>query len=98
MIRDPWLRALSILGCAIAGFYLVGLLWQVVQEFADIFPAVLPGVAGGVRPGATGRHARGRPLVEARRHRAHVPDAARPASARRRHPGAGAVAADRRGC
>ena len=36
MIRDPWLRALSILGCAIAGFYLVGLLWQVVQEFADI--------------------------------------------------------------
>src|SRR6266851_3632714 len=37
MIRDPWLRALSILGCAIAGFYLVGLLWQVVQEFADIF-------------------------------------------------------------
>lgn len=36
MIRDPWLRALSILGCAIAGFYLVGLLWQVVLEFADI--------------------------------------------------------------
>src|SRR6266850_799449 len=36
MLRDPWLRALSILGCAIAGFYLVSLLWGVVQEFADI--------------------------------------------------------------
>jgi predicted PurR-regulated permease PerM len=36
LIRDPWLRALSILGCAIAGFYLVGLFWGVVQEFADI--------------------------------------------------------------
>ena len=36
MIRDPWLRALSILGCAIAGFYLISLLWQVLQEFADI--------------------------------------------------------------
>src|SRR5882724_4796763 len=36
LIRDPWLRALSILGCAIAGFYLAGLLWQIVQEFADI--------------------------------------------------------------
>jgi predicted PurR-regulated permease PerM len=36
MLRDPWLRALAILGCAIAGFYLVGLLWQVIQEFADI--------------------------------------------------------------
>jgi predicted PurR-regulated permease PerM len=36
LIRDPWLRALSILGCAIAGVYLVGLLWQIVQEFADI--------------------------------------------------------------
>src|SRR5919205_2875266 len=36
LLRDPWLRALSILGCAIAGFYLIGLLWQVVQEFADI--------------------------------------------------------------
>jgi predicted PurR-regulated permease PerM len=36
LIRDPWLRALSILGCAIAGVYLIGLLWQVVQEFADI--------------------------------------------------------------
>jgi len=36
MIRDPWLRALSILGCAIVSFYLVGLLWQVVEEFADI--------------------------------------------------------------
>ncbi len=36
MLRDPWLRALAILGCAIAGFYLVGLLWQVVQDLADI--------------------------------------------------------------
>jgi len=36
MIRDPWLRALSVLGCAIAGIYLIGLLWQVVVEFADI--------------------------------------------------------------
>jgi predicted PurR-regulated permease PerM len=36
LIRDPWLRALSILGCAIAGFYLVGLLWSIVQEFEDI--------------------------------------------------------------
>ena len=35
-MRDPWLRALSILGCAIAGIYLVGLLWQVIQEFSDI--------------------------------------------------------------
>jgi predicted PurR-regulated permease PerM len=36
MLRDPWLRALAILGCAIAGFYLVSLLWQVVQNLADI--------------------------------------------------------------
>jgi predicted PurR-regulated permease PerM len=36
LIRDPWLRALSVLGCAIAGVYLVGLLAQIVQEFADI--------------------------------------------------------------
>jgi predicted PurR-regulated permease PerM len=36
MIRDPWLRALSVLGCAIAGIYLIGLLWQGVVEFADI--------------------------------------------------------------
>ena len=32
MIRDPWLRALSILGCAIAGFYLISLLLQVLQD------------------------------------------------------------------
>jgi len=36
MLRDPWLRALAILGCAIAAFYLIALLWQVVQAFADI--------------------------------------------------------------
>jgi predicted PurR-regulated permease PerM len=35
-IRDPWLRTLSVLACAIAGVYLIGLLWQVVVEFADI--------------------------------------------------------------
>jgi predicted PurR-regulated permease PerM len=36
MLRDPWLRALAILGCCIAGVYLISLLWQVVQQFADI--------------------------------------------------------------
>src|SRR5260370_8512523 len=36
MIRDPWLRALSVLGCAIAGLYRVSILWGLVQEFADI--------------------------------------------------------------
>lgn len=36
MIRDPWVRALAILACAIAGLYLVGVIWQVAQEFADI--------------------------------------------------------------
>src|SRR5919199_6556051 len=36
MLRDPWLRTLAILGCAIAGFYLVGLLWQVIETFADV--------------------------------------------------------------
>src|ERR1700682_4040528 len=36
MIRDPWLRALSVLGCAIAGLYLGSILWGLVQEFADI--------------------------------------------------------------
>ena len=36
MLRDPWLRALAVLGCAIAAFYLISLLWQVVQAFADI--------------------------------------------------------------
>ncbi len=36
MIRDPWLRALVIVMCAIAGIYLVGLVWQVLQQVADI--------------------------------------------------------------
>src|SRR5437879_6863668 len=36
LIRDPWLRAVSSLGCAIASVYLIGLLWQVVELFADI--------------------------------------------------------------
>jgi len=36
MIRDPWVRALAILACAIAGLYLIGVIWQVAQEFADI--------------------------------------------------------------
>src|ERR1700680_4246895 len=35
-IRDPWLRALSVLGCAIGGFFLVGLGGQSVQELSDI--------------------------------------------------------------
>jgi predicted PurR-regulated permease PerM len=36
MLRDPWLRTLAILGCAIASFYLIGLLWQAIEAFADI--------------------------------------------------------------
>jgi predicted PurR-regulated permease PerM len=36
LIRDPWLRALSILGCAIAGFYLASLLLGLLEQFADI--------------------------------------------------------------
>src|SRR5579859_2583904 len=36
MLRDPWLRALSVLACAIAGLYLGSILWGLVQEFADI--------------------------------------------------------------
>ena len=36
VLRDPWVRALLILLSAIAGIYLVSLIWQVVQEFADI--------------------------------------------------------------
>jgi predicted PurR-regulated permease PerM len=36
LLRDPWLRALAMLGCAIAAFYLVGLVWQVVEAFGDI--------------------------------------------------------------
>lgn len=36
ILRDPWVRALLMLLCAIASIYLVGLLWQVIQEFADI--------------------------------------------------------------
>src|SRR5919197_3290578 len=36
LLRDPGLRALAILGCAIAGFYLFGLLWQAMQEFGAI--------------------------------------------------------------
>jgi predicted PurR-regulated permease PerM len=36
LIKDPWLRALSILGCAIAGFYLASLLWQLIEQVADI--------------------------------------------------------------
>lgn len=37
MTRDPWLRALAVVALAIASFYLAGLIWQVVQQFADIF-------------------------------------------------------------
>ncbi|MBI2756493.1 MAG: AI-2E family transporter [Chloroflexi bacterium] len=36
MIRDPWLRALVAVMCAIASIYLVTLLWQVLQQFSDI--------------------------------------------------------------
>ncbi len=36
VIRDPWLRALVMVMCAIAGLYLLSMVWQVVQEFADI--------------------------------------------------------------
>lgn len=36
MIRDPWLRALSILGCAIAGIYLASLLLGLLEQVADI--------------------------------------------------------------
>ena len=36
MIRDPWLRALVIVMCAIAGLYLASMLWQLAQQFADI--------------------------------------------------------------
>src|ERR671933_356671 len=36
MLRDPWLRALAIVGFAIASIYLIGLVWGVLQEFADI--------------------------------------------------------------
>jgi len=35
--RDPWVRALAVVALVIASFYLAGLLWQVVQQFADIF-------------------------------------------------------------
>ncbi len=36
MIRDPWLRTLMGIVIAIAAIYLLGMLWQVVQQFADI--------------------------------------------------------------
>lgn len=36
VIRDPWLRALVVLGCAIATAYLLSLVWQVVQQIAWI--------------------------------------------------------------
>jgi predicted PurR-regulated permease PerM len=36
LIRDPWLRALSILGCGIAGFYLASLLWGLLEQVSDI--------------------------------------------------------------
>jgi predicted PurR-regulated permease PerM len=37
MLRDPWLRALAVVALAIGGFYLIGLIWQVFEQFADIF-------------------------------------------------------------
>jgi predicted PurR-regulated permease PerM len=36
MIRDPWVRTLAIILSAIASIYLVGLVWQIAQQFADI--------------------------------------------------------------
>jgi len=35
-IRDPWLRALSILLVLIAGLYLAGMVWALLLQFADI--------------------------------------------------------------
>jgi predicted PurR-regulated permease PerM len=35
-IRDPWLRALSILLVLIAGLYLAGMVWALLVQFADI--------------------------------------------------------------
>ncbi|HZS02631.1 MAG TPA: AI-2E family transporter [Chloroflexota bacterium] len=35
-IRDPWLRALTILLVLIAGLYLAGMVWSLIVQFADI--------------------------------------------------------------
>src|SRR5579875_2234036 len=35
-VRDPWLRALSILLVLIAGLYLAGMVWALLLQFADI--------------------------------------------------------------
>jgi hypothetical protein len=35
-IRDPWLRALSILLVLIASLYLAGMVWALVIQFADV--------------------------------------------------------------
>jgi predicted PurR-regulated permease PerM len=35
-IRDPWLRALSVLLVLIAGLYLAGMVWALIVQFADI--------------------------------------------------------------
>jgi predicted PurR-regulated permease PerM len=35
-IRDPWLRALTILLVLIAGLYLAGMVWALIVQFADI--------------------------------------------------------------
>jgi predicted PurR-regulated permease PerM len=34
--RDPWIRALVIVLVAISGLYLVGLIWQIAAQFADV--------------------------------------------------------------
>lgn len=36
VIRDPWIRALVIVMLLIAAVYLVGMLWQVALQFADL--------------------------------------------------------------
>jgi predicted PurR-regulated permease PerM len=35
-IRDPWLRALTVLLVLIAGLYLAGMVWALIVQFADI--------------------------------------------------------------
>src|SRR5947208_16865086 len=35
-IRDPWLRALSVLLVLIAGLYLAGMVWSLLLQLADI--------------------------------------------------------------
>ena len=36
VVKDPWIRALVIVMLAIAAVYLIGMLWQLAVEFADL--------------------------------------------------------------